>query len=233
MTLNRVINTVILSTAIGLNGLVGSLTPAYGQEVAKVETKQEQTKPSITNEEIERLMKKKTVEEILEGAPVEYVRYDPKKGKTNFDELVYQKHLRPDQRKPVMVMWYSNKDSKRNGTCQRAAIAYRKTSEFLHNLVRFICFHEDADPILVSENYSGIIEKFGVRSSPSFAIYPCENGGISQEDLLKGGPLGNEGILKYVQNLIYWVQINQDRSNPDYKKYILGNSSEWKKVNSQ
>jgi len=49
-----------------------------------------------------------TIEAIL-GDSVDYVRYDSARGKTNFDELVYQEQLPTSDRKQVLAMFYDSK----------------------------------------------------------------------------------------------------------------------------
>ena len=216
MTLNKVINTTILSTVIGLNGLVGNLTPAYAQTPAK----QEQTKPAITNEEIEQLMKKKTVEEILEGAPVEYVKYDKEKGRTNFDEL-----LSDPSAYAKFVFFYSSDLSYRNYFIDKyAAICFLEAFKTRPNLVKGILFPDQVNPSLARDNYQGLKEKFGLLGGPSFALFIPAHGKSVKYDSFFGGPENNREVPVVKTMLIKWIDIAMDQTNPDFRKFKYQNT---------
>ncbi|MEM4240185.1 MAG: hypothetical protein QXK08_03260, partial [Candidatus Woesearchaeota archaeon] len=158
---------VLLGGASAILAATGTPS-AYGQEAA-------QKLQEITDEEISEMMKKETVEEILKGANVEYVKYNPITRTTNYDALVFQKHLKPEERKPVLVLFYHNKDPTIPNTpepfSQRNAIIFRKLSEQFSNKIKFVAYDVDSDPVMAANNYRGFNRQLDIQSIPSIAMY--------------------------------------------------------------
>ena len=211
---------------------------AYGQE----------TKASdITDAEIAEHMKKATVEEILRGASVEYVKYDPATKATNYDALVFQKHLKAEERKPVLVFFYHNKDPPGTsetaiGVGHRSAVVFIKLAQEFKNKVRFVCHNMDVDPELAKDNYSGIRRNYDIRAPPSIAMYSLfdilkgetaqnNNGIIKQIDVMRGGPAkDNKYIIgKFINCRDYWIPTNLlMKQSPEKDNKVYRHNNEWK-----
>jgi hypothetical protein len=203
---------VAAAMVLGVANVVNSA--AYGQEAKASD---------ITAEEIAEQMQKGTVEEILKGARVEYVKYDPTTKATNYDALVFQKHLRAEERKPVLVLFYHNRDpavQKSEAVSQRDAILFRKFSAQLTGKIKFVCYDTDSDPIMAANNYNGFNKKLDILGIPSIAMYSQFNltngetrenndGNIKRIDTLRGGPESDSMAIKlynFINNK--WIPTN-------------------------
>ncbi len=219
--LSKFIKSAAAALALSTAGSISNLV--YAQETKT---------PEITEQEIAELMKKETVEEILQGANVEFVKYNPITKTTNYDELVFQKHLKPEERKPVLVLFYHNKDpttpNKPEAFSQRNAIIFRKISEQFAGTVKFVCYDADSDPVMAANNYDGFNKRLNILGIPSIAMYspfdvamgekPNNNDGIIKRiDTLRGGPGLNKSVPIIVRNSTnYWVKPNLlNLPNPD------------------
>jgi|GEM_PF-5872130 len=217
-------------------GLVAAFTgTAYGQDAQQnaqggVAKTAFTTKKALSEAEISTLMdprKYATVDAILKDeqilpAKVEFVEYDPRTRTNNFDALVYQKHLKPEERKPVLVLFYHNKDPT-NGSLDlfsaRDAIALKKLAESFTPQIKFVAYESDVDPALAANKYAGVW-RMGIPAIPSIAMYSTfdvlsgetletNRGELKLIDVIRGGPDAD----KYVQGMVnncsnYWIPTN-------------------------
>jgi hypothetical protein len=215
---------VAAAMVLGVANVVNSA--AYGQEA----------KAEITAEEIAEQMQKGTVEEILKGARVEYVQRVG--NDTNFDALVYQKSLKSEDRKPVLVFFYRNTDPPNwptPGSAHRTAIIFNKLSKKYSDKIKFVCFNQSVEP----QGDAGVRAKYEIAAPPSIAMYskfdvvlgetPFKNNGeIKRIDISRGGPAKDSGIHVTHSNLVnYWINPNLlSIPNPDKdgKIYRYNNS---------
>ncbi len=234
--LRRMAASIVLAGASAVLTASGTKA-AYGQDIA-------QKVQELTDAEIAEHMKKGTVEEILKGANVEYVKYDPTTKATNYEALVFQKHLRAEERKPVLVFFYHNKDPpwtkpEAKGTAYRGAIVFRKLAEKLSGQIKFVCYTVDSDPIMSANNYDGFNKKLDILTIPSNAMYsPWDilkgetpnkhDGNIKRIDTVRGSPKSDSSINATLRNHInYWIGpnlLNLPNPDKDGKIYRYNNS---------
>ena len=176
-------------------------------------------------------MKKESVEDILKGANVEFVKYDEKKRATNFDELIYQENKKADERTPVIAFFYFNKDPLEKNAPKETS---KRTAAIVKNLakkfdkIRFVCYDVDVDPKLIEKRYAQLFVKYKFSEIPSMIMYcATEKEGIKQLDISRGGPKNEKSILTGFTNLAnYWILSNIFNKNPenDEKKYRYENT---------
>ncbi len=218
--------------------------PAYAQEAQKPAAVEKADE--LTDKNIEDLMKYETVEQILnekdiiKGTKLEYVKYDAEKKTTNYDELVFQKNMKAGERKPVLVLFYKNKDppdAKLLGTAHREAIIFKFLSEKYAGQIKFLCYNADIDPEAAKNNYEGLQKKWNVQTIPSIAMYSMfdaakgesvtkNEGEVERVDTLRGGPTVDKDIPILVKNLSTWAKYNvlSDTANETGYTYRYSNT---------
>src|SRR3989344_660403 len=213
--------------------------PAYAQDN---ETKQSTSqvdvkKDQITEEEIEELMKRGSVDEILkedyENGTIEHLVYDhenPEESGKSYKKFVFQEDLKPEDRKPVLVMFYSgdNDISKKEFVAEaqfREAIILKEIETLYGNKMNSLVFKVPYTDIKKASPYGVPLEKaIGtfVRGSPSLTLYgqfdllkeetPEKNDGrIKHLDTLFGGPKENRFIIQWIYpklGAIDWLDSN-------------------------
>ncbi len=238
MFAKRAAAAIVLAGASSIMTATGTKA-AYGQDIA-------QKTDEITESEIADQMKKETVEEILKGAPVEYVKYDASTQATNYDALVFQKHLRAEERKPVLAFFYHNRDptvpNKAEEISQRNAIIFRKLSEQFAGKIKFVGYNTDKglkgyagvneDPTVLK-----ILKQENVPSIPAILMYSKfdilkgetitnNTGTIKRIDAISGGPKEDKYIAPRISNNVqYWIPTNlfmQQNPDKDNKIYRYG-----------
>ena len=190
----------------------------------------------ISMPEIKRLMNRSTVDDVLQreydNKLIQKIKYNPSTKKTNFDELVFQKDLSPDKRKPVLVMFYGSPGESDSPFEKREAIVLRELS-YQYKGQLFFAAYNIKETKNISEDikdiWQHIIKKHSVNASPSIAMYskfelatgetPSENRGmIKQIDILRGGPDAdkeiNENWLPFLKDK--WITTNLTSLNNAY-----------------
>jgi len=193
-------------------------------------------------------MQKKTCDEILAGAPVEFVKYNGKTKTTNFDELVFQEHLPVEKRMPVLVMVYHNdlkipeNSASKKEICKRGAILFKELSNQLNKKIRFVCYEAEIDSALAKNGYAGLVAKFEILAAPSLILYSPfdilkkekrdQSKGIKRLDSVRGGPKTDIQIYSLWRDFqSWWLEPNLfGRENPenDGKIYRFMNTDEFK-----
>lgn len=232
---------LIMMVCGGVAGLAGCApTRAYAEEPKQTEPAKDVG--TITDEQITTLMKYETVEEILKEdkvipAKFEYVTYDEKTKTNNYDKLVFQEDVKKEDRKPVLVFFYKNKDptdTKTKGTMHREAITLKKLQQYFGDKIKFVAFEANTDPELSKKNYTGIMTDYDIKGFPSIAMYSNQKGVISRIDTRCGGTINNNTIVNSYNNARnYWINPNLfSLPNPDNdgKVYKFNNASELKEV---
>ena len=186
----------------------------------------------ISMPEIKRLMNRSTVDDVLQreydNKLIQKIKYNPSTKKTNFDELVFQKDLSPDKRKPVLVMFYGSPGESDSPFEKREAIVLRELS-YQYKGQLFFAAYNIKETKNISDIWQHIIKKHSVNASPSIAMYskfelatgetPSENRGmIKQIDILRGGPDAdkeiNENWLPFLKDK--WITTNLTFLNNAY-----------------
>lgn len=202
----------------------------------------------ISVAEIEQLMKRGSVEGILKeeynSGLIHKVEYDRRKRKTNFDELVYQEHLNPKKRKPVLVFFYDTKNTLSDGD-EREAVIIKELSKRYNGKIKFVCIDVAIEPDYTGFKNRGIfgteVKIEGIKGIPSLAIYSqfdlanvktIDNSKerIKQIDILRGGPGNNEVFnawLKFMRDK--WIPTNLTSPNNVFV-WRFHNSADEKKV---
>ncbi len=234
MFAKRAAAAIVLAGASSIMTATGTKA-AYGQDIA-------QKADEITESEITDMMKKDTVEEILKGANVEYVQRVG--NDTNFDALVYQKNLKPEERKPVLVFFYHNRDppsAKGKGSAHRDAIIFISLAKMFHNRIKFVGYNADVR----QETNADWFNKMGLLGIPSISMYSTfdvlkgetvekNSGQIKQIDVIRGGPLEDKFIAPRTRNNAnYWIPTNlfmKQSIDKDNKVYRYNNTGEIKVV---
>jgi hypothetical protein len=202
----------------------------------------------ISEVEIEQLMKRGSVESILKeeyhSGLIQKVEYNRRKGKTNFDELVYQEHLNPRYRKPVLVFFYDTKIDTINADERNSIILKILINKYNDNL-DFLYYDTSIEPSYTGNRSSGIfgaeVKSEAINSVPSMAMYSqfdlvkgetpnSINGRVKQIDILRGGP-GKNSLLKPWLEFLKdkWIPTNIAFPNNNYA-WRFSNSADEKKV---
>jgi hypothetical protein len=234
--LSRIAAGFILPIAAAAASMFGG--QVYGQDIVKSPTAIVQTEKTdeLTDAEIANQMQKETVEDILKGANVEYVQRV--ENDTNFDALVYQKNLKSEDKKPVLVFFYRNKDPPNwptPGSAHRTAIVFKKLSRNYGDRIKFVCLNLTVHP----KGEAEIRAKYDITALPSIAMYssfdvvigetPSKNNGNHRRiDIRSGGPGKDSGIQLMHDNLVqYWIGpnlLNLPNPDKDGKIYRYNNS---------
>jgi hypothetical protein len=224
--LSKVAATLLFGMLGGVTGLVGVAEPLYGQEnkppaeqQAEVEQKVEEEK-ALTEEDITKLMAYDTVKEILDekdiisGSSITHVVYDAESNATNYDSLVFQNHLKAEERKPVMVLFYNDKGG---DFSERSAIVFKKLSKHYDGKINFVAYNISENK---SQNENEIAKANNLNDLPSIGMYlkwdilqseTVENnaGAIKQVDVMNKGPSKSSHIEILFSNCRdYWVPTN-------------------------
>lgn len=207
----------------------------------------------ISNSEIKRLMRRDSVDEILReeysSGLINRVRYDG--NRTNFKELVFQEHLSPKDKKPVLVMFYVG-DERKNGFAKREAIIFEELAKEYQGKIKFVAYDINVQPDVIRRGnqkwYFGREVENGekITLSPSIGMYSTfdlvrgetqnsNDGRIKQIDIMRGGSSKNKFINTAIKNVTgYWIPGNlfmQDNIDGDGKVYRLNNTyKDWKVV---
>lgn len=201
-----------------LIGASSIFSPASNVAVAQ-ETKQEASIDDLTQSEVDRLMLRESVDDILkeeyDSGRIQKVVYNSSSGRTNFRELVYQEHLPASQRKPVIMLvadaiyreWLKKDGYVAN---KGDAIAVKKLAQ-KYDKFKIVLYDPTVDP-----EFKGIGEgkaKLGkelkgesVSSTPFIAMYWVDNQNHDFQKVysFKGGPVGpsaNKGVLELLEIL--------------------------------
>jgi len=192
------------------------------------------------------LMQRGSVEDILKEEVAEglvtFVKYDAKAGKTDFDDVVLQENLKPEERKPALVMFYQELGKK--GPTNREAIVFKGLANAYRSAVKFVIHNNDADPTLAANNHKSIMEKYSIHGSPAIAMYatfdvakgekPAKNGHLKQIDVLGGGPKENKQIAKWIKDFQeWWIDPNifgKENPEKDGKLYRFLNTDNYQAV---
>ena len=166
----------------------------------------------ISMPEIMRLTNRHTVDDILlkefDDGLIKKVKYDRKK--INFDELVFQHKLKPEQRKASLVLFYGSPGENDSNYEKRAAVILKELSKEFKKQLLFVSYNV-SETKNISDNildiWQEITASHKVNASPSLAMYstfdlarqetPERNDGkIKQVDILRGGPDANWRIIE-------------------------------------
>ena len=179
-------------------------------------------------------MAKKTVDEILapqyKSGSIVQVKYDSKKGVSNFDRLVYQRDVKASDRMPVLAMFYvnhdiENKDPAKAGSSKREAIVLKNLVRKYKGKIKFVVHEADVDTVKARKNYTGLNRDYNVKGIPSIAMYsPWDvvkgetrdknNGKMTQVDVLRGGPKDNNTLIRWMPSMDpYWIKPNLTKPN--------------------
>lgn len=232
---------VVIALSIG----VGKFTHNLFSNQAYASSANENT---ISLDKIERLMNRGSVEKILkeeyDSGLIQRVEYNKRKRKTNFDELVYQKHLDSENRKPVLVFFYDDEFKKKIANLdyeKREAIILKELARKYQNRIRFVTYESDVDPKLAKSKHKGITTNYGIKATPSIAMYCTfnfikgetsdnNNGMIKQTDILRGGPNKDKLIESWLEFIRYkWIPTNITSPNNVFS-WRFNNSGNEKKV---
>lgn len=190
----------------------------------------------ISMPEIRKLMNRSTVDDILQkeydDGLIKKIEYDNEIGKTNFDELVYQKHLKPDEKKPGLVMFYGSPGEGDSNYEKREAIILKELSRKFKRQLLFASYNVRETKNIngsIKDIWQEITKNYNINASPSLAMYSTfdlanretpqkNNGEIKQIDVLRGGPDENRGInedwLLFLKDK--WVPTNLTSLNNTY-----------------
>ena len=190
----------------------------------------------ISMPEIRRLMSRNTVNDILQkeydDGVIKKIEYNNEKGETNFDELVFQKNLNPEERKPVLILFYGSPGDANSKYEKREAIIFKELSKHYKGQLSFVSYNvKETKNIIgnIREIWKEITRKHGINASPSMAMYstfdlaiqesPHSNDGrIKQIDILRGGPDEdwriNKDWLPFLKDK--WIATNLTSLNNQY-----------------
>jgi len=203
---------------------------------------------TISVTEIEQLMKRGSVETILmeeyDSGLIQKVEYDRRKEKTNFDELVYQEHLNPENRKPVLVFFYNNQNYTTKSD-EREAILIKKIINTYYKKIKLVIYDVSIEPDYTGKINKGIfgteVRREKVKGTCSLAMYSIfdlfkgetsnkNNRKIKQIDILQKGPSNNNLVntwLKFIRDK--WIPTNITSPNNVYA-WKFNNSCDEKKI---
>jgi len=204
------------------------------------ETKQEQSIDDLTQSEVDSLMLRESVEDILKeeysSGRIQRITYDSSTGKTNFRELVYQDNISKEHKKPVLMLvadgdgqgWFDKSTydfAKGNAVVLKATM--RKNKNF-----KYVLYDPSIDPdyFETGENKA----RFGkelrdeeLHISPSIFLFSLfdltkqetetkNDEQIKKLDIIRGGVKKNS-IFKLNRDInTYWLQTNITTPNDHY-----------------
>lgn len=206
-------------TKLGLAGLLSinyaMCTPqkVYSED-KKPEIKAQENIDDLTQAEVDKLMLRKNVDEILkeeyESGRIQRVNYDSSTGRTNFREIVYQEHLPANERKPVLMLvadadgegWFE----KEKYVADKGNAIILKSLTKKHTQFRVVTYDPMIDPEFreTAENeikFGAELEGENVSVRPSILVYGAKRGNdFERLYRLSGGPHEHPidaDILKY------------------------------------
>jgi hypothetical protein len=219
----------------------GLYNPVALEAQGKPKVSVQKSVEEITNSEIEKLMQKKSVEEILEGCNIKYATYIGN-GRTNLWEMIFK-----DGRSAVVLL-YSNTGVLSGEPSKRDAIILKKLTEKYDQIAFFLYNADELGGKTKSTKFDGLGNNLFGKSDygiPSFSMIskydvvkgetPEKNDGkLKVIDIARGGPSVNSDINGRIINLSnYWINTNLLlKSNPEGERKVsrLENSfQEWKK----
>ncbi|MEK6848988.1 MAG: hypothetical protein AABY01_00280, partial [Nanoarchaeota archaeon] len=198
----------------GIAGLAGCAPARLYAEEPKVQTdakdyvvpKFEDWKKTyfLTEEKIAKLEALGSLEkiasdtDIIKEGKVQFVKYDAKTKKNDFNDLVAKGSGN------YVVLFGSMKNPQDAAVIRRAFIQLRAmASEDIH----VIYFDMDADPGMAQNNYNTFSKTYGVKSVCSMALMQQEEGEAKVRDLKNGGPGSSAGVLGSIYNGLYnWAR---------------------------
>ncbi len=173
-------------------------TPACAR--AEGDTAQKASIDELTQAEVDTLMQRSSVDEILkeeyQSGRVQKVKYE--NCKTNFRELVYQEHLSASQRKPVIMLvadgdGIGNFDKEKYGSEKGDAVVLKHYANNLRDFL-FVVYDPSQDPAFSElgdggASFGAELKREGISGRPSIAIYDADKmGKVNQFYVMKGGP---------------------------------------------
>jgi hypothetical protein len=193
--------------------VLGAFTVAVNPLEVLAQDKETDKKELISDEEIAKLMKRATVEDILKeeekAGKIQYVKVNPD-GTTNYDELVYQKNKRAEEIKPVLVLFYGGKSGDVN-IDKRTAIITKVLAVRYNGKLSFVLHDATKDEYRTARRED-------VVSNPSTILYALwdrikgeselkNKGNILQIDIAVGAPTKDSGINTRLRNSMnYWIE---------------------------
>ena len=166
------------------------------------ETKQEQSIDDLTQSEVDSLMLRESVDDILKeeysSGRIQKVVYDSSSGKTNFREIVYQDNIPKEQRKPV-IMLVTDGDGL-GGPRKDRYCAGKGDAVILKHLVnkynqfKVVVYDPSIAPdfVQLSEGkckFGKELKNEGTTADPSLIIYGNKGNEFEKIYLFKGGPI--------------------------------------------
>ena len=213
----RAITKIGLAGVLSLSYIVGTPQKAYSDDT-KQETKAPESIDDLTQTEVDTLMQRATVDDILKeeytSGRIQKVKYNSSTGKTNFRELVYQENIPKEQRKPVVMLvadsdgkgWFDKE--KYVGDKADAIIVKSLTKKYKNFMI------VSYDPSIAPDfketregkvNFGSELKKENVSISPSILVYGAKAGNdFERLYRFNGGKLGvsaNVDVLKFEINL--------------------------------
>ena len=202
---------MLLGSLIGLtscaseNNYNSNSSTSYNQQ-ENGKTNQQDKKDVISIERIEELMKRGSVDEILkeeyENKTIEYLVYNhpknPEEVAKAYKRFVFQENLKPEERKPVLVLFYSgDNDLEHHGVDAtfRLSIIFKEIEKIYGDKINSLAFKVPYTDINAAAPYGKPLEKLigiWVGGSTTLALY-------GQYDLLKEEtPEKNDGKIKHL-----------------------------------
>ena len=198
----------------------------------------------LTEAEISKYMAMPTVDDILvedyNAGRITQVKYDSRKGTTDFDALVFQEHLKAGDRKPVLAMISATATD----SSKREAVIFKELAKRYEGQIEFVIYTQGTEPNLTPKD---IEAKYGIKGAPSIIMYsPFDlvngetpennNGKIKQIDILRGGPKNNLQIPNWIRDFpVWWINPNlfcKATPDKDGLLYRFMNTGDYKKVDN-
>ena len=229
----------MLAGSLLVGGLAG-LEAVVGQE-QNVPQQSQETAEQRLERRIAEFMKlsdqNSVLEQYITQGFVQQVSYDSARHQSNFRELVYQDSVEAQNKKPVLVFFYTRntKQSTENIAVQtssnRTAVVFALLSERLHDNVEFIAYNlRDHPEYVETEQQRRFPEE--VRNSisgvPDMVLYnrfdlaigetsQKNNGIIKKVDIIGGGPKKDSQIAQWLNDLpLWWIEPNSfGKPTPD------------------
>ncbi|MBS3124966.1 hypothetical protein J4211_01780, partial [Candidatus Woesearchaeota archaeon] len=192
---------------------------------------QAQSIDDLTQEEVDKLMLRETVDDILKeeysSGRIQRITYDSSTGKTNFRELVYQDNIPKEHKKPVLMLvadgdgqgWF---EKEKYVVGKGDAIVVKKLAQKYTNF-RIIFYDPSIDPEFKETRegegkFGAEIKKEGALNAPSIFLYGLfdltkeeteqqNDRNIKGLDIYRGGPVPKD-IIKTYRNSKKWVDSN-------------------------
>ena len=180
-------------------------------------------------------------ESLFAESNVKFVKNIDKSEISNFNDIIFQKALKPEDRKSVLVFFAGMTNDSFSEQFEvienNVAFIFKMLAQQLSDDIDFIVFYNDAVPQLSENSFAKLIEKFNLQSPPSIAMYASfdvlKGQNIFEEmiqiDMIAGGP--SEDNMPEWFNFIAnkWILTNLLEPNGKYV-WRFDNSSEKKKI---